>query len=235
MKYSHLLLLLFCLIVASSGCKKNPGEGGKAIIAGTVYYDRYDLLGNSKGKVLAIDERVHIIYGDDDFYGDNLRTHLDGTYQFQYLRKGSYTIFAYEDCDTCTTGLGPVQIATELNKNNQVLSGQDLMLKRILDYNDGTSTVTGTLYFQNSPGGQYFVAPNKRIFILYENANTHFKDIRTNYDGSYLFNKLISGTYTIFAYSNCTACPSGVESKIVKAAITKDGQTVTADSLKILE
>ena len=42
------------------------------------------------------DEDVFIIYGDNDvIQDDNIKTNYDGTFKFNNLRKGNYTVFAY--------------------------------------------------------------------------------------------------------------------------------------------
>lgn len=89
---------------------------------------------NSSGQLVSEyygqEERVYIIYGDADFYGNDTRTSYDGTYEFNYLRKGSYTIFAYSDCDTCASGSEAILITTEITKNNSTVELPDLVVKR---------------------------------------------------------------------------------------------------------
>lgn len=42
-----------------------------------------------------IDERVYIIYGEDQYYSDIARTDENGNYQFKYLEKGNYRLYAF--------------------------------------------------------------------------------------------------------------------------------------------
>ncbi|MBK9456483.1 MAG: hypothetical protein IPO24_13285 [Bacteroidetes bacterium] len=47
------------------------------------------------------DEKVFIVYGDNTAFDDEVSTAYDGTYKFEYLRKGLYTIYVYSDCILC--------------------------------------------------------------------------------------------------------------------------------------
>jgi hypothetical protein len=71
---------------------------------------------------------VYIIYGDEAYFGDDVETNYDGTYEFRYLRKGKYTIFAYSDCDTCLGKKKAVFINTEITKNNSLVKLDDLVI-----------------------------------------------------------------------------------------------------------
>ncbi len=95
-KTVFIITALFTLIII--GCTKPPGEGGTSRIKGRIYVRDY----NSNFTFLqdsfyAMEERVYVTYGDNDFYDDDIRTGYDGTYVFDHLRKGSYTVFAYSD------------------------------------------------------------------------------------------------------------------------------------------
>ncbi|MCX6244397.1 MAG: hypothetical protein NTU98_06790 [Bacteroidetes bacterium] len=93
------LLLLLCAVLFS--CKKEPGPGGKSTIYGKVFCKDY----NATFTVLeqeyyAPETWVYIIYGDDRDYGDRVRTNYDGTYEFRYMRPGSYHVYAYSKDST---------------------------------------------------------------------------------------------------------------------------------------
>jgi len=88
------LACIVCLLTIS--CEKEEGVGGTSTITGKVKVREYN--GNFTyliGEYYAGDEDVYIIYGDDAVYGDKFTTNYDGTYRFDYLREGTYTIFAY--------------------------------------------------------------------------------------------------------------------------------------------
>ena len=41
---------------------------------------------------------VYIIYGaGNTFYNDRIKTSYDGSFEFNYLEEGDYTVFVYED------------------------------------------------------------------------------------------------------------------------------------------
>ena len=93
-----LIISLGVLILALSACAKE-GEGGAATIEGKVMVrlineNTLDTLATYE----ALDERVYIVYGDADVYGDDVRTTYNGNYQFDYLYQGDYTVYAYSEC-----------------------------------------------------------------------------------------------------------------------------------------
>jgi len=88
-------LACICFILMIS-CEKEEGVGGTSTIKGKVKVREYN--GNFTflvGEYYAGDQDVYIIYGDDEVYGDRFATNYDGTYRFDYLREGTYKIFAY--------------------------------------------------------------------------------------------------------------------------------------------
>lgn len=94
--FYHAFLFLVVLVIIS--CEKDEGKGGTSSITGRVIVRQY----NSNFTTLisqyeATDEDVFIIYGDDVVYGDKTTTNYDGTFRFDYLREGNYTVFAYSE------------------------------------------------------------------------------------------------------------------------------------------
>src|SRR4051812_30437130 len=88
-----------CLILIS--CKKEAGEGGQATITGKVYVRQYNKTFTTFiGEYYAQGEDVYIIYGNETAVGNRVRTNYDGTYQFSFLRKGSYKVYAYSKDST---------------------------------------------------------------------------------------------------------------------------------------
>jgi hypothetical protein len=123
-------LCLFSALLYLNACSTDEGEGGMALITGKIFVQDYNSSGILKGEYYAPDEDVYIIYGDDPVYGDVMKTHFDGTYRFDYLRKGNYTIFAYSDCDTCMSGVRPVLLSAEITTGDQVLELPDIVLRK---------------------------------------------------------------------------------------------------------
>jgi hypothetical protein len=77
-----------------------------------------------------MEERVYIIYGDNDFYDDDIRTSYDGTYVFDNLRKGTYSVFAYSDDSTFTApgGMYPVIQTVEITEEYQTIEVPTIIL-----------------------------------------------------------------------------------------------------------
>jgi hypothetical protein len=89
-------IFLVGFLSALTGCLKEPGPGGTATITGKVYaYDYDSEMNNLRTQYYAPDEEVFIVYGNDSIFSDRTRTSYDGSFRFEYLRPGSYTIFAY--------------------------------------------------------------------------------------------------------------------------------------------
>ncbi|MBP7514920.1 MAG: hypothetical protein KA791_10255 [Flavobacteriales bacterium] len=102
-----LLPLLAGLVLLLSACKKEPGEGGKSEVRGYVYEQAFnDGTCQPIGTAFpVIDARVYIMYGDHDFYDDDVRTGPDGLFAFSWLREGDYRIYAVSECRAnCETG-----------------------------------------------------------------------------------------------------------------------------------
>jgi hypothetical protein len=69
-----------------------------------------------------VDERVYIIYGEEDFYSESVRTDANGDYQFTGLTRGDYRIYAFS-VDTLSPTLAQKQVevsATIANKKEVV-------------------------------------------------------------------------------------------------------------------
>ncbi len=123
-------LPLFLLLGLLGACSQDEGIGGKALITGKVFVQDYNSSGFLRAEFYAPDEDVFIVYGDNPVYNDAMKTHYDGTYRFEYLHKGHYTIYAYSDCDTCASKVRPVLIETDITENNQVIILPDLALRK---------------------------------------------------------------------------------------------------------
>jgi hypothetical protein len=131
MKRSIFILLLSLIAVVFSSCDKPAGKGGTSRIKGRIYIRDY----NSTFTLLqdefyAMEERVYLTYGDHDFYDDDIRTSYDGTFVFDELRKGKYTIFAYTDDSLLATpgGQYPVFNTVEITEDNQTIEIPTIIL-----------------------------------------------------------------------------------------------------------
>lgn len=95
-KLCPVILILTSNLILS--CAKEEGAGGTSSITGKVAVRQYNAnFTQLVEQYYATDEEVFIIYGDDPVYGDKVTTNYDGTYQFEYLQEGHYTIYAYSE------------------------------------------------------------------------------------------------------------------------------------------
>ncbi|MCF8276986.1 MAG: hypothetical protein K9J17_09640 [Flavobacteriales bacterium] len=125
------LILLATLAFMASGCSKPEGEGGTSVIYGKVYAYDYNNAGTLVGEYYLPDEDVYIIYGDgDSYYDDDHKTSFDGSFRFQYLTKGTYTVFVYSDCETCPSGVEAISRTVQITDNNQDIVLEDLEVRK---------------------------------------------------------------------------------------------------------
>jgi hypothetical protein len=121
MKNRLLLFLSIFVLSFSNSCKKVEGSGGGATIKGMIQEQKYNALGNIIAEYPAADKNVYLIYGtSDQFYDDNVKTSYDGSFVFQYLQKGTYTVFVYEDDATQPSGKNVIKQTFELTEKGQM-------------------------------------------------------------------------------------------------------------------
>ena len=120
MRLSQKIIAAVLLVVLASSCTKTEGEGGTSVIYGKVYAFDYNGSGVLQGEYYLPDEDVFIVYGDEDnYYDDSYKTSFDGSFRFQYLRPGTYTVFVYSDCNTCPSGVEAISQVVEISGNNE--------------------------------------------------------------------------------------------------------------------
>lgn len=128
-KYTLLILILAFLF----SCKER-GEGpiGQAVIKGKIYVKDYNsTFSRVNDQYYGSKEDVFIVYGDDEVYGDNMETHYDGSYRFENLGLGTYTIYAYtEDSTLKTSNLIPVIKTVEITEEEQVVEVEDIVIAK---------------------------------------------------------------------------------------------------------
>jgi hypothetical protein len=115
-----------------SGCLKEPGTGGTSSITGKIYAYDYDAeMINLRAQYYAPDEDVYIVYGNDSIFSDRIQTSYDGSYRFEYLRPGTYTIFAYsKNIVSKLPPLIPARKTVEILSRNQVLTIEDIEINK---------------------------------------------------------------------------------------------------------
>lgn len=132
MKSTSLQLIFWSLLFGlMAGCTKPEGEGGTSVIYGKVYAFNYNSSGVLQEEYYLADEDVFIIYGDEDnYYDDSYKTSFDGSFRFQYLRPGTYTVFVYSDCVSCPSGTEAISQTIEITSNNEDVVLSDFEVRK---------------------------------------------------------------------------------------------------------
>lgn len=121
------LLLLTVLAALAISCKKEPGIGGKAEIRGVVMRQDVNALGIPVGNPYPYqDTRVFIVYGDHDFYDDDVRTGPDGLFVFRWLRKGDYTVYTFGECN-CPGKSVSITRSVQVSGNKDVVTAPTII------------------------------------------------------------------------------------------------------------
>ena len=126
MKLKYLLYSLFALyLIPLIGCEKDPGEGGTATVTGKIYVMNFD---DDDGTTLineyfAQNRQVYIIYDEGTIPDDDVRTGFDGSYEFNFLHKGQYIIYAFSECTvdplSCPSGEIPVMDTIQITQKGE--------------------------------------------------------------------------------------------------------------------
>jgi hypothetical protein len=204
------IIYLMIVVMIGFSCSKEEGEGGNSVITGKVlakvYNNTFTHLLDSFYKP---DVDVYIIYGNDETYSDHYSTNWDGSYRFEYLRKGDYKVYVYsiETSGNSGSGMAPVLFDVNISGNNKTVTVDDLVTVETCDYDDGTSTITGKVYVldynaeRDTELARYFGA-DEDVFIVYGDDPFYFDNVKTYHDGTFQFNNLVKGTYTVYALSD---------------------------------
>ena len=197
-KTVNLLLALFMVAMLLPACNKGPGEGGTGTVQGYVKLvhhpdDDYTLTPDT---MAAAKTDVFIIYGDEVYFGDDVETNAEGMYQFEYLRPGDYTVFAYS---TLPTG-EKVAVSEIVNlQRGGVAMAPTLYIHDGKAY--GTSIVKGRVHASYYHNGSYRGegwACEHRVYIRRLGEDIPFDDTRVGPDGWFAFQKLQPGEYEIY-------------------------------------
>jgi hypothetical protein len=125
---ASLLIILPGFLLLS--CKKEAGVGGNATIYGKVYAKVYNsTFTQLLEEYYAPDTWVYVVYGDDRDYGDKVKTNYNGTYEFKYLRPGSYRVYSFSKDSALQTGakVGVIK-DVEISKNKETIEVPDIII-----------------------------------------------------------------------------------------------------------
>ena len=189
-------LLALALIMPS--CNKGPGEGGMGTVQGYVKLvhhpdNDYTLTPDT---MVAAKADVFIVYGDEAYFGNDVETDANGMYQFEYLRPGDYTVYAYS---TLPSGEKVAESETVSLARGAVVQASTLYIHDGKAY--GTSIVKGRVhaaYFHNGSYQGEGWACEHRVYIRRVGEDIPFDDTRVGPDGYFAFQKLQAGEYEIY-------------------------------------
>jgi len=201
MKYGRIIIAFLVMCFALSSCNNKEGEGGTGTIRGYVKLvhhpdDDYQL---NVDTLNAAKTDVFIVYGNDEFYGDDIETDPDGLYQFEYLTPGDYTVFAYS---TLATGEKVAVAQTVKLERGQVAEVPTIYIHDGKAY--GTSVITGRVwawYFHNNEYRGEGWAYEHRVYLRKLGDSYHIDDVRVGLDGIFAFQKVLPGTYEVVTYT----------------------------------
>jgi hypothetical protein len=244
MKSIFCLLITGFLLIASLSCSKDEGVGGTATIRGRVvindYNDDFSILLSEHN---AAEEDVYIIYGDDKTYGDRVRTNYDGTFEFNYLLHGNYSVFIYSEDSTKNVLYDTVIIKNvSISRKDDLIDIGTFVKINVLDYDDGNSSISGKIYKINYdqstvctlyPQTDTALAQEQEVYIVYGNHEFYDDRIRTHYDGTYKFSNLIKGIYEVYAYSEDITGAAQMIPIIRQAEITEENQDIVLSDIYI--
>jgi hypothetical protein len=217
-------------------CTQQEGIGGSAHIKGKIqvtYYNNDFSLLLSDEPAPAGDEDVFLLFGNDSVIGEDVTTSNSGNFEFEYLWPGNYKLFYYTDD---TTGLTNDKIAVvkEITLvKNETLALNDLMIKKRLDWDEGSSSIKGTVFVVNYKNSSVYPnlvikdvtpAQEQEIYITYNNHPFYDERIRTTGDGTFMFQHLIKGKYKIHLYSEDKAGSTKMEVIEKEVEITENNK-----------
>lgn len=194
-----IVALLVCLSFAA--CNKKEGEGGTGTVQGYVKLvhhsdDDYQL---NVDTMNAAKTDVFIVFGDEEFYGNDTETNPDGMYQFEYLTPGKYTVFAYS---TLVTGEKEAVSETVTLERGAVATAPTIYVHDGKAY--GTSIIQGkvwAMYFHNSTYHGEGWAYEHRVYLRKLGEIYHQDDVRVGLNGVFAFQKVLPGTYEVITYT----------------------------------
>lgn len=97
----------------------NQGKGG--VGGGTSYVE---------GPM--VEERVYLIYGDDDFYSETVRTDENGNYQFTDLNRGDYRVYTFTDDTLNPSGMKKrVEVSAVIDDKKQIVEAPSMFVVKL--------------------------------------------------------------------------------------------------------
>ena len=100
----------------------------------------------------------------------------------------------------------------------------------------GRATISGKVFMTDTLGGnqgEYYI-PDYDVYIIYGDADDVYDDdTKTNFDGTYEFKNLRTGTYRVFAYTADPSQPSKVSAVFQTVEVGSKKGTTTVEDIKV--
>jgi len=199
------LCLLFSatVIFIFSSCNKDEGLGGSSSVQGYVYNIVHRADNLKADTIPAVGEKVYIIYSDnenDPVADKDVDTNLNGMYNFQFLRKGSYIVYALS---TYPEELNKEKVAEmqHVSVGSGTTSVDPIYIHSGKGY--GLSMIRGQVMVQYYTNGNLFnqepvPAVGERVFLKRLGENTDIDNTRVSDEGFFIFYQVPPGKYEVY-------------------------------------
>lgn len=202
MKRLFLIVSVLAAMLTFFSCNTGEGTGGTGTVEGTVFTvlhpdDNYNL---DTDTIIGSKVDVFLVYGNQPFYGDDVKTDHTGFFRFKYLRPGTYTVYAYS---TLASGERVAVMQTVTVERGKTTTVPTLYVHEGKAY--GTSMVKGRVMasYIDKNGNVISTGPayEQRMYIQRVGESFPFDDVRAGMDGIFMFQKLDPGDYTVYTVS----------------------------------
>ena len=199
-------IIAICAVFALCvSCNKDEGLGGSSSIQGLVYkvvhqHDNYSLTADT---ILAVGERVYIVYGSDPdapVATRDVRTNKIGLYNFEYLRKGNYVVYALSSYPQELNGREEA-VWQRVSVGDGVTNARPIYIHTGRGF--GLSMIRGKVMAQYYDRGFLFGDPipavGTRVYLK-RGGEIYLYDegVRVSNDGYFIFNRVPPGEYEVY-------------------------------------
>lgn len=122
------IVLLVFIAMGLLSCSHDEGQGGLASISGKIYGMDYNSNGILVSQGYLGGVKVYISKHGDTNYFDSTDSAYDGSFKFNYLYKGTYDLWAFGDCDSCSFDQIYVLKTIEITDKKQEAITEDFIL-----------------------------------------------------------------------------------------------------------
>jgi hypothetical protein len=143
MKKISFFTLIISSILILSACKKYEGVGGRSKIVGKLTVNEKLYINGIFSNTVSYPgatEDVYIVYGtQDSIFDDKIECNYDGTFSFNNLFPGTYTVFAYNEVFNTGSNVTnndddyytkvPVKFTVEVGKNEEINLGEIIVTR----------------------------------------------------------------------------------------------------------